>query len=161
VFTHTIGSVYYRWHHNGGFGYMFKRAFWVLTIVCAIIVSGAAQSASPAKPAGGDIARGKYLSNNIAMCGDCHTPTDKKGNPIKGRTLQGAALTFKSLVDVPDWMPVAPGIAGLSWTDEQAIRFFMTGKRPNGTMAAPPMPPFRLTKADAAAITAYLKSLKP
>lgn len=138
---------------------MCRGIFSLVLLACAFTISAPAQDA--AKPAGGNIARGKYLVNNIGVCGQCHTPTDKKDNPIKGRTLQGAALTFKSLVDIPSWMPVAPGIAGLTWTDEQAIEFFTTGKRPNGTMAAPPMPPIRLNKADAAAVTAYLKSLKP
>jgi mono/diheme cytochrome c family protein len=138
-----------------------KRFLCLLAIVCSLTISGVAQAGSGSKPAGGNIAHGKYLVNNIGMCGDCHTPTDKKGNPIKGRTLQGAALVFKPLVDIPGWMPVAPDIAGLKWTDEQAIEFFMTGKRPDGSMAAPPMPALRLTKSDAAAITAYLKSLKP
>ena len=107
------------------------------------------------------VARGKYLVNNIGMCGDCHTPMDKKGNPIKAQQLQGAPLMFKPTVPIPSWIPVAPGIAGLNWTDEEAITFFTTGKRPNGTMAAPPMPQLRMSKADAAAVTAYLKTLKP
>lgn len=115
-----------------------------------------AQSSDAAK-----VARGKYLVNNIGMCGDCHTPMDKKGNPIKAQQLQGAPLMFKPTVPIPSWIPVAPGIAGLNWTDEEAITFFTTGKRPNGTMAAPPMPQLRMSKADAAAVTAYLKTLKP
>jgi cytochrome c553 len=139
---------------------MRSRVSWLLAIACALTIPAAAQMGSAAKSGGGNIARGKYLVNNIGMCGECHTPMDKKGNPIKGRSLQGAALTFKPIVDIPSWNPVAPRIAGLTWTDQQAIEFFTTGTRPDGTMAAPPMPPLRLNKADAAAITAYLKSLK-
>lgn len=137
---------------------MRSRLFLSIIATCVLTIPAVTQTAT--KPSA-NIARGKYLVNNIGMCSDCHTPMDKKGNPIKGRFLQGAALTFKSIVDVPSWIPVAPGIAGLTWTDEQAIEFFTTGKRPDGTMAAPPMPPLRLNKVDAAAITAYLKSLKP
>ena len=130
-------------------------------LACAILlgvfsIPAAAQTSDAAK-----VARGKYLVNNIGMCGDCHTPMDKKGNPIKAQFLQGGALSFKPAVPIPSWIPVAPGIAGLVWTDEEAITFFTTGKRPNGTMAAPPMPQFRMSKADAAAVTAYLKTLKP
>jgi mono/diheme cytochrome c family protein len=132
-----------------------------MALTFTLAISAAAQTGAAAKPASGNIARGKYLVNNIGMCGECHTPMDKKGNPIKGRALQGSALAFKPLVEMPSWMPVAPGIAGLTWTDEQAVEFFTTGKRPDGTMAAPPMPPIRLNKSDAAAVTAYLKSLKP
>jgi mono/diheme cytochrome c family protein len=127
---------------------------------CLLTIAASGQNGALAKPAG-NIARGKYLVNNVGMCGDCHTPTDKKGHPIKAQHLKGAALLFEPIAKIPSWIPVAPGIAGLTWTDEQAIEFFTTGKRPNGTMAAPPMPQLRLNKADAAAVTAYLKSLKP
>jgi mono/diheme cytochrome c family protein len=140
--------------------FMYRRVFW-LPLTVMLVISAAAQTSTAAKTARGNIARGKYLVNNIGTCGECHTPLDKKGNPIKGRHLQGAALSFKPVEEIPSWMPVAPEIAGLTWTDEQAIVFFTTGKRPDGTMAAPPMPPLRLNQADAAAITAYLKSLKP
>jgi mono/diheme cytochrome c family protein len=126
-----------------------------LLLVFAVTTYSAAQA-----PAG-NVARGKYLVNSVAMCGDCHTPMDKKGQPIKGKQLQGSALVFKPTIPIPSWIPVAPSIAGLSWTDPQAIEFFTTGKRPDGTMAAPPMPQIRLNKADAAAVNAYLKSLKP
>lgn len=119
-----------------------------------------AQAPASPKPAG-NIVRGRYLVNNVGMCGDCHTPMDKTGNLIKSKHLQGAPLTFKPIENVPSWMPVAPGIAGLNWTDEQAITFFMTGRRPDGTMSAPPMPQFRMSRADAAAVTVYLKSLRP
>ena len=51
-------------------------------------------------------------------------------------------------------------IAGLpSLTETQAIAFFQDGKRPDGTTPLPPMPAFRFDAADAAAVTAYLKSL--
>jgi len=132
------------------------RSFVFGALVLALTVPALAQTSDAAK-----IARGKYLVNNIGMCGDCHTPMDKKGNPIKAQMLQGAPLMFKPTVPIPSWMPVAPEIAGLNWSEEEAITFFTTGKRPNGTMAAPPMPQLRMNKADAAAVTAYLKSLKP
>lgn len=135
---------------------MRSRVMWSVLAFGLLLIPAQAQTSEAAR-----IARGKYLVNNIGMCGDCHTPMDKKGNPIKAKLLQGSELMFKPTVPIPSWMPVAPGIAGLNWTDEEAITFFTTGKRPDGTMAAPPMPQFRVSKADAAAITAYLKTLKP
>lgn len=130
-------------------------------ILGSLLLVFAITTYSVAQAPAGNVSRGKYLVNNVATCGDCHTPTDKKGQPIKGKQLQGSALVFKPTIPIPSWIPVAPSIAGLSWTDAQAIEFFTTGKRPDGTMAAPPMPQIRLNKADAAAVTAYLKSLKP
>lgn len=54
------------------------------------------------------------------------------------------------------------GIAGLpNWTDEQAITFLTTGTAPDGTQANPPMPQYRFNRADAKAVVAYLRSLKP
>jgi hypothetical protein len=37
----------------------------------------------------------------------------------------------------------------------------MTGRRPSGRVPDPPMPPFRLSREDAEAIVAYLRSLAP
>jgi mono/diheme cytochrome c family protein len=124
-------------------------------------VTAMSQSSGGAAKPSASIARGKYIVNNVGSCNDCHTPIDKKGQPITGQYLKGAPLMFKPTVPVPGWMSVAPGIAGLpGWTDEQGIEFLTTGKKPDGGMAAPPMPAIRLNKADASAVVAYLKSLK-
>ncbi len=124
---------------------------------CAMAVSANSQTATKANP---QLARGKYLVRNVGMCGECHTPMDKSGKPVKGQDLQGAPLTFQPTEPVPGWMAIAPQIAGLpGMTEDQAITFLTTGKKPDGAQAAPPMPAFRFNKADAAAITAYLKSL--
>ena len=119
-----------------------------------------------AKPATGTsnaalIARGKYLVTGAGQCGDCHTPMDKKGQPIKSQALQGAPLMFKPTVPVPGWTDMSMPLVGLPTmaSDEDAISFFTTGKHLNGKMAAPPMPQFRFNKKDAEAIVAYLKSL--
>jgi hypothetical protein len=51
-----------------------------------------------------------------------------------------------------------------SWTNEQIVTAIRTGKRPDGRMLAPIMPYndfANLTKEDALAIVAYLKSLPP
>jgi len=133
-----------------------------VALALMIAVSGMSQSnAKPAanKPAPG-VSRGRYLVVNVGMCGDCHTPVDSKGRPLKGQYLQGAPILFKSTIPVPGWMAIAPQIAGLpGWTDDQGIEFLMTGKKPDGAVAAPPMPAFRFNKADATAIVTYLKSL--
>ena len=105
------------------------------------------------------VERGRNLVDKVAQCADCHTPRLADGQLDKTRWLQGAPLGFKPLMEMP-WMPAAPGIAGLAgYTEEQAIEFFMTGVRPNGTKCLPPMPEYRLSRGDAADIVAYLKSL--
>ena len=107
------------------------------------------------------IARGKYLVGPAGQCGDCHTPMDKKGQPVKAQALQGAPLMFKPTVPVPGWADTSMPIAGLPTmaSDEDAISFFTTGKHLDGKVAAPPMPQYRFSKKDAEAIVAYLKSL--
>lgn len=103
--------------------------------------------------------RGRYLVENIGMCSDCHTPHNEKGQLVRERLLLGSALPFAPTVPMP-WTPASPPIAGLpSMTEAQAITFFKTGKRPDGSMPRPPMPEFRLNEADATALAAYLKSL--
>ncbi|HEY3927753.1 MAG TPA: c-type cytochrome [Candidatus Koribacter sp.] len=137
-------------------------------IVCALclLVATAALTAQN-KPAAkkfdsAELARGKYLVESIGMCGDCHTPINEMGQPVMDKNLQGATLMFKPTVPIPGWADRSANIAGLKgWTDEESIKFLTTGVDPNGKQAAPPMPQFRYSKADAAAITAYLRSLAP
>jgi hypothetical protein len=39
------------------------------------------------------------------------------------------------------------------------VTFLETGKRPDGSMPRPPMPPYRFSHEDAPAITAYLLAM--
>lgn len=107
------------------------------------------------------IARGKYLVGPAGKCEDCHTPMDRKGQPIQSQALQGAPIMFKPTVPVPGWANSSLPIAGLPTmaSDADALSFFTTGKHLDGKMAAPPMPQYHFDKRDAEAIIAYLKSL--
>ena len=116
--------------------------------------------ASGSKAGSGDVARGKYLVESLGMCGDCHTPQNEKGKPIKDQALSGAPVLFKPTVPVPAWADKSPNLVGLKgWEDADAIKFLMTGIAYNGLPARPPMPQFRMSKEDATAVVAYLKSL--
>lgn len=124
--------------------------------------SSAAQGAAPAdtKPSREALlARGQYLVEQVGMCADCHSPRNEKGEFDRTRWLLGAPLAFQPMVPMP-WAPAAPPIAGLpSMTEQQAITFMQTGKRPDGSMPRPPMPEYRFNANDASAVAAYLKSL--
>lgn len=136
---------------------------WSPGLLAVALATGAMAQTSPvSKPsANAQVNRGRYLVERTGMCADCHTPMNQKGEPIKERHLGGAPLMFKPTVPVPGWVEVAPPIAGLpGFTDEQAVRFLTTGIGPSGKPAGPPMPAFRFNKQDAAAIVAYLRSLK-
>lgn len=127
-------------------------------VLCATAIVASAQDSAPAVTKA-EIARGRYLVTRVAMCGDCHTPHDKQGRPLMSEWLQGAALPFKPAVPMP-WVGATPAIAGLpQYTDEQMIKFLSMGETKTGGPPSPPMPSYRMSKADARAVTAYLRSL--
>jgi mono/diheme cytochrome c family protein len=108
------------------------------------------------------VTRGSYLVERVGICADCHSPRNERGEFVKARWLEGSPLFFKPTIPIPVWADTAIPIAGLpGWSDADAIKFFTTGIAPGGKPARPPMPAFRLTEKDAAAVVAYLKSLKP
>jgi mono/diheme cytochrome c family protein len=110
------------------------------------------------------VARGKYLVAVIG-CGDCHTAGYFFGKPDSSHALGGSDVGF----EIPQLgVFVAPNLTsdpetGLGdWTKEEIVAALQTGKRPDGRELAPIMP-WRdlasLTREDAMAIAAYLKSL--
>ena len=105
------------------------------------------------------IERGKYLTEAIGGCNDCHTPMTPQG-PDMGHSLQGAELIFAPKIDMP-WAPVAPPIAGIPahFTHDQFADFLQTGVRPDGSRPLPPMPPFAYNSEDARAVAAYIATL--
>lgn len=105
-------------------------------------------------------AHGKYLVTRVAGCADCHSPHNERGEEISERELQGAPLAFQPTHPVPGWVAVAPPIAGLEgWTESEAVHFLMTGIDRSNKHPGPPMPSYRLSRHDAEAVVAYLKSL--
>jgi mono/diheme cytochrome c family protein len=115
---------------------------------------------SPAVP-DSKLERGRYLVEQVALCGDCHTPHNEKGAPIREKLLQGALLPFKPIAPMP-WADKAPNIAGLpGWEDKDAVKLLMTGLAYNDLPGRPPMPQYRFSEEDATAVVAYLRSLAP
>ncbi len=109
------------------------------------------------------IQRGQYLAI-ISGCHDCHTPGTLYGAPDMSRALSGSELGWKG----PWGVSYAPNLTpdpttGLgSWTDEQILRALQTGVDKEGAPIAPPMPwasYAHLTRQDATAIVAYLRSI--
>jgi mono/diheme cytochrome c family protein len=108
------------------------------------------------------IARGKYIVEGVAVCGQCHTPRNSQGVSERGRGLQGAPLWLQPAKPTGDWPAQAPRIAGIPpGTDEQMVTLLTTGIWRDGKRPRPPMPQFRMTQQDAQAVVAYLKSLNP
>jgi len=131
-----------------------------IAIALMLVPISVGQKAKPHADSAALVARGKYLVEDVGMCGDCHTPRNEKGEPMKEQWLKGAVLGFKPTVPMPVWADKAVDIAGLrGWDRDAAIKFMMTGAVPNSVPARPPMPQYRFNRQDATAIVAYLKSL--
>jgi mono/diheme cytochrome c family protein len=110
--------------------------------------------------------RGKYLVM-LGGCNDCHTPGVFLGKPDFSRALGGSEVGFEipglGVFHGPNL--TSDKETGLGdWTPEQIVTAITKGQRPDGRELAPIMPWQSLavlTKEDAFAIAAYLKSLPP
>lgn len=132
------------------------RATVILTALALVAVLVPAPTAE-AQPAAGS--RGEYIVHHLAMCVQCHSPRNREGELVESELLQGARIPLASPWREP-WALAAPQIAGLpGFTDEQMITLLRTGRRPDGTAPMAPMPSFRMTAADAAAVVSYLRAL--
>jgi mono/diheme cytochrome c family protein len=131
------------------------------------ISTGALRQASP-KPVpqkatshqSGDVTRGKYLVEEVAMCGECHTPRDASGNLIEERDLQGAPTWIASVHPDHNWAWNAPTLAGFAgYSDADAVNILEKGIGANGQPIQRPMHIYHMSHEDALAVVAYLKSL--
>ena len=106
------------------------------------------------------IERGRYLTHDVAMCVQCHSPRDRHGAILREEEFRGAPNPFPPPYEGVPWAIRSVNIRGLGGLPEEAvIRLLTTGIGRNGSSPDPPMPPFRMSRADAEAIVAYLRSL--
>jgi mono/diheme cytochrome c family protein len=138
-------------------------------LVLTSIVSARTFQTTPQRPAtpapagatrvAGDVARGDYLVNSVAMCVQCHSPRDQRGNLILDKKLTGASIPVRGPSWDSEWAYKAPALAGLpGFTDEQIVMLLTEGHAGDRPAPQRPMPPFRMNKQDAEAIVAYLRS---
>ena len=127
-------------------------------------VAAMAGSNARAQTAEALIARGDYLVNGIAACGNCHSPQRPDGS-LAGPPLSGGEALIQPAFTAypPNLTPDADtGLGG--WTEDQIITALREGRTPGGAILRPPMPValYRsLSDRDAHAIAAYLRSLPP
>ncbi|MGH9158905.1 MAG: c-type cytochrome [Vicinamibacteraceae bacterium] len=126
----------------------------------AAVVPAQEEAASETKTPTGDVERGRYIVERVAMCAQCHSPRDEEGNIISEQRFMGAPIPFKPPWP-NNWAIRAPRNRGLpGYTEELAIRLLTQGAiGRNGQRLRPPMPRFRMTRQDAADVVAYMKSL--
>ena len=118
---------------------------------------------APPAPAGGDalVEHGRYLVHQVALCVQCHSPRDESGRLLETRLLSGAPIPVASPFSGQPWAYQAPNIRGMvGYTEEEGIRLLTEGITRGGTPPRPPMQPFHLSRDDARAVVAYLKSLR-
>ena len=129
--------------------------------------SGGAKPASATRSAektasGSDVARGKYLVEGVAICGQCHTPRDAHGNPDRSQWLQGTSVPYQPSQPSSNWPIMAPRIGGTPpASDADMVKLLTTGIWTTGTYLRQPMPQFRMDRGDAEAVVAYLKTVTP
>src|SRR5262245_3319216 len=126
-------------------------------------------TSSPTAPKSG-IERGKYLTEHVAICGDCHTPRSSIGVPNRSKYMAGAGKDIGPRGErVPNITPDNETGIG-TWKREEIADLLLTGTKPDldyvrglmydaiqGTSHG-----YRnMSRADALAIADYLKSIPP
>lgn len=136
---------------------LLPAAIVLVVVLPATMLTGTRVSATQ-----GDVARGDYIVHSVAMCVQCHTPRTHDGTLLMDQQFQGAPMPVKSPYALRPFAFAAPHIAGLpgGWTEDAFVHFLMTGDPGDRPKPQPPMPPFRMSEADARAVAAYLKSLR-
>ena len=127
-------------------------------------VAGAKNATPPKAGQGaasaGSTARGKYIVEDVAYCTNCHTPRLANGQLDRTKWLEGGPLFWQPAEHLPDYPQLAPRIAGTPpANDDEMITLLTTGVWKDGTKLRAPMPQFRLTKEDAQAVVAFLKTV--
>lgn len=119
-----------------------------------------APAAPAAKAAAGNVARGKYIVEDVAYCTNCHTPRLANGEFDRAHWLQGGPVFWQPAQPMQNFPQLVPRIGGTPpATDAQMITLLTTGLWTDGKPLRQPMPPFHMTKEDAEAVVAYLKTV--
>lgn len=123
---------------------------------------------SPATAPKSGIERGKYLTEHVAICGDCHTPRSAIGVPNRSMYMAGAGKDIGPLGErVPNITPDKETGIG-TWKREEIANLLITGTKPDldyvrglmydaiqGTSHG-----YRnMSRTDALAIADYIKSI--
>lgn len=140
-----------------------RNTYATASLLVALAAGLAARSIAEPAGAAADqalIERGRYITHDLAMCVQCHTPRDEAGRLIVGQEFHGAPVPATVTIRGMEWALRAPNIAGLvGFTDEQEIQLLTRGHAEGRQPPKPPMPPFRMTREDARAVVAYLRTV--
>jgi mono/diheme cytochrome c family protein len=108
-----------------------------------------------------EVRRGRYLVEGPGHCGECHTPRDALGGPVRTRWLAGSPV-----VDGPGRVPnLTPHPAGLGkWSVDDVASYLETGFTPDGDVAGGAMAEVianwsKAAPEDRRAVALYLKAI--
>jgi mono/diheme cytochrome c family protein len=136
----------------------------VLVIVLVWLPVSGAQAPRPTATTGatvsGNAAHGRYLVESVAMCVECHSGRDARGNIIDTQRYMGGSIPFAPPWP-NDWAMRAPRNKGLpGYDDALALRLLTEGSiGRKGEQLRAPMPRFHMTRQDAADVIAFMRSL--
>lgn len=124
---------------------------------------------APARAPEAGVARGRYITNHVAHCQECHSPRTRVGTLDNSLYLAGNAQGIDGEV-APNITPDPKTGIG-KWSEEDIVSLLQTGFLPNfdnvqGLMAlvieGVPEGGYKdMTKEDALAVARYLKSVPP
>lgn len=126
-------------------------------------------SALRADPTPERLARGRYLSDHVAACTDCHSQRDwtRYAGPVKADTYGAGGEVWDETMGFPGRLVslnITPAALS-SWTDGEIVRAFTEGLSRDGTPLFPlmPYPTYgqHMAQEDALAIVAYLRTIPP
>jgi mono/diheme cytochrome c family protein len=105
-------------------------------------------------------ARGRYIAEALAHCGECHTPRNALGGLQRSRWLAGAPNPSGE-GSIPNITP-----AKLAWSEAEIVEYLTSGLSPDfdpagGHMAHVVENMARLPATDRQAVAAYLKRVAP
>jgi len=123
--------------------------------------SGAVAPTRQVEGLSGNVEHGRYIVHDVAMCVQCHSPRDDRGNLVESKEFEGGPMPVRPPWP-NDWALLVPRNKGLpGYNDAQAIRLLTEGAiGRDGKQLRPPMPRFHMTKQDAADVIAYMRSLQ-
>lgn len=137
--------------HELGFPFTIRRG---IGLWKALHLSPAFVTPDPADP---QVARGRYLAEALAHCGECHTPRDATGGLDAARWFAGAPN--------PSGQGRIPPIPPDGWSAEDIAAYLFSGFTPafdvvGGSMSDVVVHMSRLPAEDREAIAAYLLALR-
>jgi mono/diheme cytochrome c family protein len=146
-----------------------RASIWIAAVFATLVCLGGCGNDNTVAPTDAAVARGQYLVEHVAACGDCHTPRNAQGQLDTSRWLAGALFTDLDPQDpnvgavyARNLTPDSTGLLG--WTNDQIKNAFQNGLDEANEPLFPAMPYWvfhNLTPSDADAIVAYLRSIPP